>query len=121
MPIVDVEIVLDEGESLRTSLVADLADAIGRVFDTPKGKTWVRLRSLPRAQYSENGGLPEYARPVFVHVLKSQKPVAEGLVREVRLLTNAIASAVGRSAENVHVLYGPDARGRIAFGGELVQ
>ena len=121
MPIVDVEIVLNDGQSLRASLAAELAEVIGSVFETPKGRTWVRLRSLPRSDYSENGGTPDYAQPVFVTILKSQRPQGETLQREVRLLSNAIAAIVDRNADNVHVLYEPDARGRIAFGGELVE
>ena len=101
MPIVDVEIVLNDGQSLRASLAAELAEVIGSVFETPKGRTWVRLRSLPRSDYSENGGTPDYAQPVFVTILKSQRPQGETLQREVRLLTNAIAAIVDRNADNV--------------------
>lgn len=121
MPIVDVEIVLDDGQLLRPNLAAELAEVIGSVFESPKGRTWVRLRSLARSDYGENGGTPDYAQPVFVTILKSQRPQGEALKREVRLLTNAIAAIVDRNADSVHILYGADARGRIAFGGELVE
>lgn len=121
MPIVDVEIVLNEGQSLRANLAAELAEVLGGVFETPKGRTWVRVRSLPRNQYGENGGAPDYAQPVFVTVLKAQRPTGDALKREVRLLTNAIAAIVDRNGDAVHILYDPDAKGRIAFGGELVE
>ena len=121
MPIVDVEIVLHDGQSLRANLAAELAEVIGSVFETPKGRTWVRLRSLARSAYSENGGTPDHVQPVFVTILKSQRPQGEVLKREVRLLTNAIAAIIDRNADTVHILYEPDAKGRIAFGGELVE
>ena len=121
MPIVDVEIVVNDGQSRRASLAAELAEVIGTIFETPKGRTWVRVRTLPRSYYGENGGAPDHAQPVFVTVLKARRPHGEALNREIRLLTNAIASIVDRSAESVHVLYEPDAEGRIAFGGHLVE
>ncbi len=121
MPIVDVEIVLNEGESLRPSLADELADVIGKAFEAPKGTTWVRVRALERNRYGENGGTPDYAQPVFVHVLKSQTPQGDALKRELRILTNAIAAAVGRPGPGVHVLYEPEAKGRVAFGGILAE
>src|SRR5262245_53061486 len=121
MPIVDVEIVLNDGQSLRANLAAELAEVIGSVFESPKGRTWVRLRSLARGNYGENGGTPEYAQPVFVTILKAEWPQGEALKREMRLLTNAIAAIVDRNSDSVHILYEPDAKGRIAFGGELVE
>ena len=121
MPIVDVEIVLDERESLASDLAISLAESIGSVFETPPGRTWVRLRTLDRSRYAEHGGTPGDVRPVFVTVLKSQRPADEALRDEIARLTREVARVVGRSPDNVHVLYEPDARGRMAFGGELVQ
>ena len=121
MPIVDVEIVVSDGETARTTLARELADAIGDAFATPPGRTWVRVRTLPRMQYAEHGGTPEDAKPVFVNVLKSQRPAGAGWRDEVRRLTDVIARVVGRTPESVHVLYEPDARGRIAFGGEVLE
>lgn len=121
MPIVEIEVVLNVGETLRASLAGELADVIGKIFESPKGKTWVRLRTLDRNHYGENGGVPEYAQPVFVRVLKSERPETELLKREARILANAVAAAVGRPGLSVHVVYEPDAKGRIAFGGELVE
>ena len=115
MPILDVDIV----GAADLDLAQKIADAAGRVFHTPAGETWVRLRS-PEA-YAENGGtLPEGVRPVFVSVLKTQPPAGEALVLEVQALTDAVAHACGRPPENVHVIYEPPALGRIAFGGRLV-
>lgn len=114
MPILDVDIV----GAADLDLAQRIADAAGRVFQTPPGETWVRLRSP--AAYAESGGtLPEGVRPVFVSVLKARPPAGEALVLEVAALTDAVAQACGRPPENVHVIYEPAAHGRIAFGGHL--
>lgn len=117
MPILDVEIVVDT-QPLPEGLAHALADAAGRVFGSLPGQTWVRLRTLPRDQYAENGW-PGDTLPVFVTVRKARCPTGEALEREVRLLTTAIAGACGRPPGSVHLLYEPNLAGRIAFGGTL--
>lgn len=120
MPILDVEIVQSPGEEADTGLAEALADAAGAVFDSPAGRTWVKLRTIAAEQYAENGGGPPAGiRPVFVTVLKANWK-GEEVGQEVGRLTEVIAEICGRPAENVHVLYAPPAAGRIAFGGRLV-
>ena len=122
MPILDVEIVVETGETIEAGLAPRLADAAGGVFGTPAGRTWIRLRTLPAAQYAESGGGPPTGvRPVFVAVLKSARPNGEALRDETLQLTEAIAAVCDRPTENVHVLWLPDASGRMAFGGRLVE
>ncbi|MBU0596220.1 hypothetical protein KJ567_06020 [Candidatus Bipolaricaulota bacterium] len=122
MPIVDVEIVVGEGGTIDADLAPKLADAVGAVLGTTPGRTWVRVRALPDAHYAEDGGGPPAGiRPVFVTVLKSMRPEGERLREETRRLTEAIAAACDRPVENVHVLWLPDANGRMAFGGRLVE
>lgn len=121
MPVLDVEIVARPGETITDDLARRIADLAGEVFQTPPGRTWVKLRTLPAAHYAENGGgPPEGVYPVFVSVLKSQQPSQEEGTTEAAKLTTAIAQACGRPRENVHVLYLPAAAGRMAFGGRLV-
>lgn len=121
MPILEVEIVTGNGESLKSGLAQQLADAAGDVLGTPAGRTWVRLRVLPRNQYAENRTVvPEDVRPVFVSVLKSRACGTAELKVETAKLCEAIARACGRPKENVHILYLPEAAGRMSFGGELV-
>jgi len=118
MPIVDVEIIT--AESLDGGLAAGIADMAGQVFGGPPGSTWVRVRSLPPEQYAENGlATPEGWQSVFVTIRKAQRPTGSALEDEVRTLTEGIARICGRPHENVHLLYEPDAQGRIAFGGHL--
>jgi phenylpyruvate tautomerase PptA (4-oxalocrotonate tautomerase family) len=118
MPIVDVEIVGPEPEE--DGLAARLADMAGQVFESPPSGTWVRVRLLPRHFYAESHNpAPEGWRSVFVTVLKAQRPSGPALEAEVRALAEGVARVCGRPVENVHVLYEPDAHGRIAFGGHL--
>lgn len=120
MPILDVEILVAD-DRLALELAPVLADAAGRIFDSPPGSVWVRVRPLSRQNYAENGGGPsEGVLPVFVTVLKARWPGPQELTVEVARLTQEIARICGRPVENVHVFYAPEGRGRVAFGGELV-
>jgi len=121
MPVLDVEIVVEDAGALDASLAAKLADAAGEVFGTVAGTTWVRLRSLPRGQYAENGGgPPQGVLPVLVSILLADSPTGSELRSQVHHLTAAIAKVCERPPENVHLFYQPSARGRVAFGGKLV-
>lgn len=116
MPILDVEIVGDG--RFPKGLARLLADAAAVALASP-GRTWVRLRSLSVSAYAEDGGTEAGARPVFVTVLRAALPERDSLAAEAAALARAVAEVCGRPVENVHVLYDPPARGRIAFGGEL--
>ena len=121
MPILEVEIVTDLGETLKSGLAQQLADAAGDALGTPRGRTWVRLRALPREQYAESRApLANDIQPVFVSVLKSRSCGPLEVKDEAARLCDALALACGRPRENIHILYLPDAAGRMAFGGELV-
>ena len=122
MPVVTVELVADSDRPLERNLAQALADAVGRVLNSPSGHSWVRLRMLPRDAYAENDALVDEAElPVFVALLDRQPPVGAELQSEVAALTHAIAQVVGRPANCVHVEFAPAAVGRVAFGGRLVQ
>ena len=123
MPIVDIEQV-HGGERAGTpaASAAALADALGAVFGSAPGRTWVRLRGLPAGDYAENDGpLDAGDLPVFVTVLLAHWPVGEALARQARQITEAVAGCLGIAAERVHVQYAPEAAGRQAFGGRLVE
>jgi phenylpyruvate tautomerase PptA (4-oxalocrotonate tautomerase family) len=118
MPILEIEIVGEPGAE-RAGLAQRLADAAGRALGSRPRGTWVRLWWLPHDHYAENGG-EDGPRPVFVSVIERDVPPPPELAPRVRALTRAIAEACGRPDENVHVLYQAPARGRMAFGGALV-
>jgi phenylpyruvate tautomerase PptA (4-oxalocrotonate tautomerase family) len=119
MPIVDVELV--GAADPDPTLACRLASALGRVFGSPPGRTWVRLRRLPASDYAENDApLGAGEAPVFVTVLHAHPPTGEALQRELAVLTATVAAGVARPAERVHVQYAPAAAGRQAFGGQMV-
>jgi phenylpyruvate tautomerase PptA (4-oxalocrotonate tautomerase family) len=121
MPILEVEVVLKDGEVVDPRAAARIADAAAAVFGTPPGNTWVRLRTLLSSGYAEDaGGPPDGVFPVFVSVLKARSGAPGEMACEAERLTRAIAPILNRPPENVHILYEPDGAGRVSFGGKLV-
>lgn len=121
MPIVDIEIVTPSAQSSPQPPVAALASALGRVFGSPPGRTWVRFRVLPADCYAENDApIPTAALPVFVTVLHARPPQGSALAAEADAVTRAVAAWLAMPRERVHVGYAPPAAGRQAFGGTLV-
>jgi phenylpyruvate tautomerase PptA (4-oxalocrotonate tautomerase family) len=122
MPVVTVEFVAASDRPIVNDLARSLADAIGRVLNSPPGQTWVRLRSLPRNQYAENEvAVDANELPVFVTLLKRQTPSGAEVQAEIAALTKAIAKVMNRPATCVHIEYAPAAIGRFSFGGKLVE
>lgn len=121
MPIVDVEIVTPGAEPAVQPSASALASALGRIFGSPPGNTWVRLRALPASCYAENDApMSAEALPVFVTVLLARPPEGTALNAQVEAITHAVAAWLTQSPERVHVAYAPAASGRQAFGGKLV-
>ncbi len=117
MPILEVEIVgTIEGTG---NLAQPLADAAGEILKTEPGRTWIKMHFLPTDQYAENGGTAPETKPVFVSVLLGHCNELKEKARIASDLATAFARVLGRPAENIHVLFEPEAVGRIAFGGEL--
>ncbi|HVF25616.1 MAG TPA: hypothetical protein VNA23_06985 [Anaerolineales bacterium] len=117
MPIVDIEFVLKPNEIIQSETVEELADQLGVIFGSPKGTTWVKVHTVEKHLYSENGGRPDGIFPVFVSVLKSILPGKDEMQREVEMITGAVAQIYGRPSGNVHVIYLSEGKGRVAFGG----
>jgi phenylpyruvate tautomerase PptA (4-oxalocrotonate tautomerase family) len=121
MPILDVEIVDRPGASLAPDLAQCLADRAGDALGAPPGTTWVTVSLTPSTRYAESGGSEGGYLPVFVRVLKQSLPVGPAHTAEVAALTRAVGEATGRARDQVHVIYEPPGRGRVAFGGILVE
>lgn len=122
MPIVDVEIIGDAEPAAASGTLATLADALGAIFGTTPGRTWVRLRALPASAYAENGiAVTSAELPVFVTILHARPPDGAARAAEVLAVTRAVAAWARREAQRVHVQYAPAAAGRQAFGGKLVE
>ena len=114
MPIIDIEIV--ETTQVDTQ---GLADALGKAFGAAPGTVWVRIRNLPASHYAENDAPAPH--PVFVTVTASAPPEGAELRERIGQIVDAVARITGRPRENVHVEFQPAAKGRIAFGGRLVE
>ena len=122
MPIIDVELVCATDAEFALVPVRRIADALGAIFGSPPGRTWVRLRRLPSSAYAENGcDTSPGELPVFVSVLQADPPHGDALAEQVRAVTAVVADCVRRPPERVHVRYEPAAAGRQAFGGRLVE
>ncbi|MBN1242175.1 MAG: hypothetical protein JXA15_05630 [Spirochaetales bacterium] len=121
MPVVSIEYVRSEDEGpARDTLAQELADGIGTVLEAAEGSVWVRLHELAPSRYAENGGGGSAFSPVFADVLLKDFERDETLDGRTRELARSIGRVLGRPAENVHILYGSSARGRVAFGGVFV-
>jgi hypothetical protein len=122
MPIVDIELVCEPKSAAEPIPVQALADALGKVFASAPGRTWVRAHVLGSDAYAENGVAMDAAGlPAFVTILHARPPTGANLVDQVKAVTDAVAQCIARSAERVHVQYAPAAAGRQAFGGRLVE
>jgi len=120
MPILDVEVIMRPDESIRPGLAKELADRAGEIFESAPGGTWVKVHSMSRDMYAENGGTSEDIAPVFVSVLKAKLPSHDLLQKEVAKLTATIAQQCGCPEENVHIMYLPEGAERVAFGGKVL-
>lgn len=123
MPIVDVQLITDSrGAAECHAFTQLLADALGKVFASDPGRTWLRVHALPQEHYAENNAdLNAEARPVFVTVLHARPPTGHALATEALAVTRAVAACVGCDVLRVHVQYAPAGAGRQAFGGRLVE
>jgi phenylpyruvate tautomerase PptA (4-oxalocrotonate tautomerase family) len=113
MPIVDVELVGD-GDAA-PELAAELARSLGQALGAPEGNVWVTLTRRPVGDYAENGP-PPAPLPVFVRVLASGGDPQQRAAW-ASAIAEAVGAAAGRPAERVHVIFEPDAAGRVFFGG----
>ena len=120
MPIVEVEVVLKPEETIPDEMASGLADRLGQIFGSTRNGTWVKLRGIAEVHYAENGGRDEGIYPVFVTILKASLPNAEEMQTEVNAIVASVAHICGRPASLVHVIYQPEGKGRVAFGGRFV-
>jgi phenylpyruvate tautomerase PptA (4-oxalocrotonate tautomerase family) len=120
MPILDVFVVVPEGNRRPAANAKTLANAVAAVFGADPGTVWVRVQALPQSMYAENGD-DEDPSPVFIKVQHADMKAPEHLEREARELAQIVAACLGCQTELVHIEYAPAARGRIAFGGRLLR
>ena len=119
VPVLHVEVVGDSSE-YEDGLAQRIADAAGSSLDSRPGGTWVKVSFTPVSQYAENGSA-EQGLSMLVTLTLSDVPSGQALQDRMARLTTAIADAAGHPARNVHIIIEPPARGRIIFGGELLE
>ena len=122
MPIVALRLVLAPSSSTPHGLTQCVADELGKVFACGPGQVWVQLSTLAAPEYAENlVAIGEEEFPVFVTLLHADLPTSEVRAVEALRVCQAIARCVGRPVERVHLEYAPSGRGRVAFGGKLLE
>lgn len=121
MPIVTVDIVRDSSLRQEPGLAATLADVLAPVFGKDPKRTWIRLNYLDPGEYAEGGGGPEPGViPVFVRLLLARLPDLDQRQQLAVKIGAKVGEVLDRPVENVHVIFEPEATGRVAFGGKLV-
>ncbi|MCH9672110.1 MAG: hypothetical protein K0U93_11740 [Gammaproteobacteria bacterium] len=122
MPIVRIESVLAlEAVTPERAQLLSLADRLGRLFETPPGETSIRYTSVPLVHYAHNEAeLADDSEPTFVEIIQYAAPLESVRRAQAHEIANLVAEALSRSKSSVHVIFQPDGRKRVAFGGELV-
>ena len=122
MPVVQLQLVIrDDSERIARERLQLLADELGEYFQSGTAATWVRVDYVPFEQYAENGETPgDDVRPTLVYVLKYEVPGEDRLAQEAKALARIVANVLRRPERDTHIVYEPDGKGRVAFGGRLV-
>jgi phenylpyruvate tautomerase PptA (4-oxalocrotonate tautomerase family) len=116
MPILEIEVVGQQATDPPTERLAErIAAAVGSALGVPAGQLWVKVRKLAASNYAENGP-PLPTLPVFARLLVRTRDPSVWPTR-AELIAAAVADATARPREVVHVIFEPDATGRVFFGG----
>ena len=122
MPIVALQLVLAPGSTIPHGLPQRVANELGEVFTCGPGQVWVQLSTLAATEYAENlVAMGEDELPAFVTLLHADLLPSEVRASEALRVCQAIARCLGRPVERVHLEYAPSGRGRVAFGGKLLE
>jgi hypothetical protein len=122
MPIIDVLLVVSSEVEVPHGASQAIANALGQVFAADPGRVWVRTSALASSGYAENATqLAQADLPVFITVLHAMPPAGNTRLQEAQLVCKAVAEVLFRPVQSVHFDYAPPGKGRIAFGGELLE
>ena len=120
MPIVTVQVIGNAPANSNEAL-QQLADSLGSLFESEPGGTWVKFQIIQRDHYAENGiKIDSSIEPTFVEILKSELPETSELAIEAKSVAEIVGQVLSRPTLNVHVIYLPEGKGRVAFGGHLL-
>ena len=119
MPILELEIV-GIAEDFPANLAQLVADGAGVALSSRPQGTWVIISFIDTSRYAENGGAVDQP-PIIARVLQAELPDTRTLKLQIAQLTRAISAAAKHPESSVHIIVEPAAKGRIAFGGTLVE
>ena len=119
MPILELDII-GWPEDFADNLSQLLADSVGQALNSRPQGTWVKLAFVEPRFYAENEGALDLP-PVIARVLQANTPKGKALKKQIADLTRAISNATNRPEASVHLILEPNAKGRTAFGGNLVE
>jgi phenylpyruvate tautomerase PptA (4-oxalocrotonate tautomerase family) len=116
MPILDIEVVGQQAGDPPTEKLAErIAQSVGKALGVPSGQLWVKVGKVSAMSYAENGP-PSGVLPVFVRVLvRTRDPSV--WPKRAESICAAVSEATNRNRTAVHVIFEPDATGRVFFGG----
>ena len=116
MPILDVELIgQQESDPPIEQLASRIAHAVGDALGVPSGQLWVKARRVAASSYAENGPRNDVL-PIFVRVLvRTRDP--QVWPQRAAAIADAVANATSRPRDLIHVIFEPDATGRVFFGG----
>jgi phenylpyruvate tautomerase PptA (4-oxalocrotonate tautomerase family) len=116
MMLLDVEVVGKQAGDPPTERLAErIADAVSKAFGMPAGQLLVKVQKVAASHYAENAA-PRKSLPVFVRVLVRTRDPSVWPNRAATLCA-AVGEATSRERAGVHVIFEPDATGRVFFGG----
>lgn len=116
MMLLEVEVVGQQAGDPPTEKLAErIAGSVGSVFGIPGGQLLVKLQKISASNFASNAA-PSKTLPVFVRVLVRTKDPAVWPKR-AEAIGSAVSEATSRERASVHVIFEPDATGRIFFGG----
>jgi hypothetical protein len=116
MMILEVEVVGQQGGDPPTEkLAVRIVDAVAAALSIPAGHLCVKVRKLSASLYAENGPPPQ-SLPVFVRVLVRTRDRSVWPKR-AETIALALSHATTRPRAAVHVIFEPDATGRLFIGG----
>ena len=115
MMLLEVEVVGQQvGDPPTEKLAERIAGGVGSAFGIPGGQLLVKVQKVSASNFASNAA-PSKMLPVFVRVLVRTKDPAVWPKR-ADVIANAISEATSRERASVHVIFEPDATGRIFFG-----
>ena len=116
MPILDVELIgQQESDPPVEQLAPRIAQEVGAALGVPEGQLWVKARRVAASSYAENGPRSDVL-PIFVRVLvRTREP--QVWPQRAAAISDAVANATSRPRGHIHIIFEPDATGRVFFGG----